>query len=177
MLPCKPLSCFDGCSCPAAGRPAQPPAAHTSAAPAPTEPDCDTSAAANTLAAGCQVTEPEWAKPDEDAAVDGAPAFGYYYINPDRSIWASAWWSDEAKYHLRSGEEGNKMGWFRPAGAELEITGRRLDGEAPELTAEFPCCYPTRFQASGLYFPTEGCWEVTARAEESVLTFVVWVVP
>jgi hypothetical protein len=59
----------------------------------------------------------------------------------------------------------------------MEVTGRRLDGETPALEAEFPCCYPTRFQASGLYFPTEGCWEVTAIAEDSVLTFVVKVEP
>jgi hypothetical protein len=26
-----------------------------------------------------------------------------------------------------------------------------------------------------LYFPTEGCWEVTARAAEHELSFVVWV--
>jgi len=59
----------------------------------------------------------------------------------------------------------------------MEITGRRLDGEAPPLEAEFPCCYPTRFQASGLYFPTEGSWEVTAKAADSVLTFIVKVEP
>jgi hypothetical protein len=55
----------------------------------------------------------------------------------------------------------------------MEVTGRRLDGQAPALEAEFPCCYPTRFQASGLYFPAEGCWEVTAKAADSVLTFIV----
>ena len=78
---------------------------------------------------------------------------------------------------LKASKEGVKVGWFRPAGADLEITGQRLDGQAPPLKAHVPCCYPTRFQATGLSFPTEGCWEVTARAAESELSFVVWVEP
>jgi hypothetical protein len=81
------------------------------------------------------------------------------------------------EYPLRVSEEGIKMGWFRPAGATLEITGQRLDAQALPLHAHSPCCYPTRFQATGLYFPSEGCWEVRARAAESELSFVVWVEP
>ncbi len=69
------------------------------------------------------------------------------------------------------------MGWFRPEGASLKITGKRLDGQGPPLEAHVPCCYPTRFQATGLSFPTEGCWEVTAKAAKSELLFVVWVEP
>lgn len=127
--------------------------------------------------AACPVTEPVWVKPPEDSAVSGPPAYGYYYLNEDRSIWASAWWEEQEENFLRVNEEGIKVGWFRPAGAELVITGQRLDGEAPPLEAEASCCYPTRFQASGLYFPTEGCWEVTAKAADSKLSFVVWVEP
>jgi len=105
------------------------------------------------------------------------PAFGYYYPNADQSILASAWWWEQNDYPLTATEDGVKVGWFRPAGAPLEVSGRRIDGEAPPLTADVPASYPTRFQASGLYFPTEGCWEVTAKAEKSELTFVVWVEP
>jgi hypothetical protein len=125
----------------------------------------------------CPLTESVWIKPPEDAAVQDPPAFGYYFVNEDRSIWASAWWTGHEEYPLRAGEEGNKVGWFRPAGATLEITGERLDGQAPPLESHIPCCYPTRFQATGLSFPTEGCWKVTARAAESELSFVVWVEP
>ena len=128
-------------------------------------------------AAGCPVTEPLWAKPPEDPAVGDPPQFGYSYVNEDSSIWASAWWAGEEKQFLRVSEEGIKMGWFRPAGAALEITGWRIDGQATPLDAHVPCCYPTRFQATGLYFPTEGCWEVAAKAAESELLFVVWVEP
>ena len=125
----------------------------------------------------CPLTEPVWARFPEDSAVLDPPAFGYYFVNEDRSIWASAWWTGQEENYLHAGEEGNKVGWFRPAGAELEITGQRLDGQATPLESEVPCCYPTRFQATGLIFPTEGCWEVTAKAADSELTFVVRVEP
>jgi hypothetical protein len=122
----------------------------------------------------CPVSEPAWLLPPDDSAVQNEPAYGYYFVNEDRSIWAAAWWEGQEENYLIPGED-IKTGWFRPAGATLEITGQRLDGKAPALEAHVPCCYPTRFQATGLLFPTEGCWEVTARAEDSALKFVVWV--
>jgi len=124
----------------------------------------------------CPVTEPEWVLPPDDAAVNDPPAHGYYYVNEDQSIWASAWWFNQDENYLIPGE-GIKIGWFRPEGAPLEITGQRLDGEAPALEASIPCCYPTRFQATGLTFPTEGCWQVNATAEDARLSFVVQVKP
>ena len=125
----------------------------------------------------CPLTKPVWIKPPEDSAVQDPPAYGYYFVNEDRSIWASAWWTDNEDYPLRAGKEGNKIGWFRPAGAELVIIGQRLDAKAPALEADVPCCYRTHFQATGLYFPMEGCWEVNAKAEDRELSFVVWVEP
>lgn len=76
---------------------------------------------------------------------------------------------------LHASEDDIKEGWFRPSGATPEITDQRLDGDAPALEAKSSCCYPTRFQASGLYFPTEECWEVNAWVRDKELTFVVWV--
>jgi len=56
---------------------------------------------------------------------------------------------------------------------ELLITGRRLDGVAGPLTAEIPEGYgETGFQATGLVFASEGCWEVTASAGDATLTCV-----
>lgn len=132
---------------------------------------------ASPRSSSCPLTESQWEKPPEDAAVSGSPTHGYYFLNGNRSIWASAWWHGQEGECLRAGEDGIKVGWFRPVGATLEISGHRLDGEAPPLYAEVPCCYPTRFQATGLNFPTEGCWEVTSLAAEEILTFVVWVAP
>lgn len=130
-----------------------------------------------TQAGSCPVTEAARLTPPDDKAVANEPMKGAYIVNEDGSIWAMAWWMESAEYPLRAGEDGNKMGWFRPAGADLQITGRRLDAHAPALEARVPCCYLTRFQSTGLYFPTEGCWEITARAGESLLTFVAPVEP
>lgn len=128
-------------------------------------------------AKSCLVTEPLWVKPPDDSAVQGSPAYGYYFVNEDRSIWASSWWTGQEEYPLRVSDRGVKVGWFRPAGAVLEITGRRLDGQSPPFEVHVPCCYPTRFQATGLIFPVEGCWQVSAKAEDKELSFVVWVEP
>ena len=60
---------------------------------------------------------------------------------------------------------------------DLQIEGKRLDGETPRLQAEIPQGYgDAGFQASGLVFSSEGCWQVTARAGEAELTFVTLVI-
>ena len=133
------------------------------------------SPAESASASACALTEPVWVKSPEDSAIQGPAGYGYYFVNEDLSIWASAGWAVDQENPLRVSAEGVKVGWFRPAGATLEITGQRIDAQAPPLEAHASCCYPTRFQASGLYFPTQGCWEVTARAADSELTFIVWV--
>ena len=125
----------------------------------------------------CPVTEPVWVKPPEDAAVLDTPEFGYYFVNEDSSIMASAWWARSENEFPIVLEAGIKVGWFKPEGAELIITGQRLDGKAPALESHVPCCYPTRFQATGLYFPTGGCWEVNAKAADKELSFIVWLEP
>ncbi len=130
--------------------------------------------AEKSTATSCPITETTWVKPPEDSAVGGSMAYGDYFANEDQSILASAWWAEPEAYQQYASEGGVKVGWFRPEGAELHITGQRLDGEAPPLEAHVPCCYPTRFQATGLVFPTEGCWRVVATAAESELSFVVW---
>jgi hypothetical protein len=69
-----------------------------------------------------------------------------------------------------------KFPWWRGPGVagKLVITGRRLDGPAPPLEADIPDGYgETRFQATRLTFPSEGCWEVTGRVGDATLTFVV----
>jgi hypothetical protein len=54
-----------------------------------------------------------------------------------------------------------KWPWWRGARGELQIEGRRLDGDAAPLRAEIPPYYGlSGFQPSAIFFPTEGCWEV-----------------
>ena len=67
-----------------------------------------------------------------------------------------------------------KFPWWRAVTGALRITGKRLDAAAPPLAAEIPAGYgPTGFQASGVLFPTRGCWEVTGHSDGATLTFVV----
>ena len=145
--------------------------------PADSDPTATAPPTASIAEAVCPVTEPAWVKPPEDEAIPDPPVFGYYFANQDQSILASAGWIEMDEVYLRAGKEGIKIGWFRPAGATLEISGERLDAPAPPLAAHVPCCYPTHFQSSGLVFPTEGCWQITAKAADSELTFVVEVEP
>ncbi len=77
-----------------------------------------------------------------------------------------------------AGPNGVKVLWYRSARGKLGIQGRRLDGSAPPLRADIPDGYgATGAQASGIIFPTEGCWEVIGSAGEKELRFVVQVRP
>jgi hypothetical protein len=75
------------------------------------------------------------------------------------------------------GSIGWKLGWYRIVSGSLTISGRRLDADAPPLRSSVPDGYGTHgFQSSGVYFPTEGCWEVTGTVGGSSLTFVTFVI-
>jgi hypothetical protein len=66
-----------------------------------------------------------------------------------------------------------KFPWWRMVPGDLTITGRRLDAPAPPLTPFVPNGYGNiGFQASGVTFPTEGCWQVTGKIDHTSLTFV-----
>ena len=116
-------------------------------------------------AAQCPVTQPAMDQLPKDPNAD---SFGYepWYINTDRTIWASL--PPNQPWHAG----GNKVIWIRPQGTELAIVGQRLDAKVEPLKAEIPCCYPTGFQVTGLIFPTEGCWEVVAKAGNAELRFI-----
>lgn len=74
----------------------------------------------------------------------------------------------------KDGSIGEKFPWWRGVRGPLSIRGRRLDAPAGPLRAVVPAGYgETGFQASGVYFPSEGCWEITGRVGDSELTFVV----
>jgi hypothetical protein len=118
----------------------------------------------------CPVTEAIRAEPPRDPNADPFGT-GPWYVNTDRSIWA---WD---AIRMVAGPKGNKVLWIRPQGTQLTISGRRLDANASPATATIPCCYPTGFQATGLAFPTEGCWQISAKAGSSALTFITRVGP
>jgi len=89
---------------------------------------------------------------------------GPWIINADRSIWV-------ADQPYVADRIVNTV-WMRPANTELAITARRLDGNAPQLTVGPAAPYRTAYIAIGVRFPSSGCWEVTATAGDSQLTFV-----
>jgi hypothetical protein len=68
-----------------------------------------------------------------------------------------------------------KYGWWRAGSAKPVITGRRLDAPARPLRAHVPSGYAKGFQATGLTFPTTGCWRVTGTFGNARLVFTVLV--
>ncbi len=137
------------------------PSAQPTAAPAP-------AAGATATTDDCPITQAIKDQPPKDPHADPF-ALSYWYINADRTLWVSL--SDNQSWATG----GEKVIWIRPQGTQLVVSGQRLDGEAPQLQAHIPCCYPTGFQVTGLTFPTGGCWEVTAQAGKSELRVITWV--
>lgn len=117
---------------------------------------------------GCPISKPIRAEPPKDPSADRF-GFGDWNVNADRTIWV-------VSRNWRAGSDGNKVIWIL-AGTTLVITGRRLDAGSAPLRVDAPCCYLSGFQVTGLYFPTEGCWKVTAKAGSSELRLVTEVAP
>lgn len=75
------------------------------------------------------------------------------------------------------GSISTKFGWWRITPGTLTISGRRLDAPAPAVRASVPDGYGSSgFQASGVTFPTDGCWEITGSVGGGTLSFVTFVV-
>lgn len=106
----------------------------------------------------------------EDRPPDGSDAFAgsprpSWYANPSRTIWAQ-WWG-------KTYTGPYKVLWVRPQGATIKVTGHRLDGAAPPVTADIGSGSPLTFQSSGSSFPSAGCWQIDASAARETITFVV----
>ncbi len=72
------------------------------------------------------------------------------------------------------GTLGQKFPWWRAVCGDLTITGRRLDIPGRALRVSIPSGYgEAGFQSSAVYFPSEGCWELTGQVGDAALTFVV----
>jgi hypothetical protein len=66
-----------------------------------------------------------------------------------------------------------KVPWWRGVTGTLAIEGRRLDGSGI-FSAHVPDGYgDSGFQATGVYFSSEGCWEVVGRVGSAELIFTV----
>jgi hypothetical protein len=109
--------------------------------------------------------------------------FGWQSAHGNGSLWVGGLWPRGIVAFTPDlldpdGRLGMKFGWYRLASGFLTITGHRLDASAPPLSGQtFPGSYGlTGFNASGVIFPTEGCWQVTGRVGRTTLTFVTFVI-
>lgn len=121
----------------------------------------------------CPVTQPNGSTPPFEK-----PS-AYHYGNGE--IWTDLW--PEGKIFMQpanreaDGSLSMKWVWWRNATGTLDIQGQRLDETAEPLRV----FYTGGYDDAGVYvvaliFPTTGCWEVTAKAGETSLTFVTEVV-
>ncbi len=118
----------------------------------------------------CPVTRPDpGVAPPAD--VDAAPP-GILYGN--NALWVGLPPGGEAVLLRRGGVLGRKFMWWRLVPGQLSIAARRIDAPAPAGRGIVPTGYgDSGFQASGIEFPTEGCWEVTGSIRDKRLTFVI----
>jgi hypothetical protein len=127
----------------------------------------------------CPVTLPRSAGPP---GVSPGDFFGSGASHGNGKLWVGGLWPRGVihagpEFVAQDGSVGMKFGWWRAATGKLQLTGRRLDGPAPPARAHVPAGYgDTGFQASGVDFPTEGCWEVTGALPTTSLRFVTFVI-
>lgn len=118
----------------------------------------------------CEVTLPNGSVPP------GENPSPYLYGNG--VLWSEFWPRNTVlagpKYIMPDGSIRMKWPWWREVIGDLHIAGRRLDGPAPPIATNVSSAgYPPRgFLASTIYFPTEGCWELTATIADAQLKFV-----
>jgi hypothetical protein len=97
-------------------------------------------------------------------------------------LWVGGLWPDgiilgDPRFVDADGAVSMKFGWWRVEPGGLQITGLRRDASAPPATGDVPFGYgDPGFQASGVWFPTEGCWAITGTVGSTSLTFVTFVI-
>ena len=88
-----------------------------------------------------------------------------------------SWYGNDVLWvylYLQGARRSEKFPWVRLGRGSLTITGHRIDAEAAPAVGQVPQGYgDTGFQASGIDFPTAGCWEVTGQLAAKPLRFVV----
>ena len=155
------------------------PAAATATTTAPSTTAASTPRLDAESAKRCPVTLPGHVGPP---GVSPHDFFGWRDTYGNGKLWVGGLWpggviNADAAFINKDGSVGMKFGWWRVAPGKLRITGRRLDAPAPPARGIVPDGYgATGFQASGVEFPTEGCWEITGTLPTTSLRFVTFVV-
>ncbi len=83
-------------------------------------------------------------------------------------VWMGITWERLVRGDSPSGWLGVKLPWWWAVRGALTIEARRLDAPARPARAGVPDGYgEIGFPASGVLFPSPGCWEVTGRVGEA----------
>src|SRR5712691_8866651 len=134
-----------------------------------TTPKLSQNTAEAAASSSCPVTLPNGSQnPDDPPSCPGGvyPGGGFRGNHGNGKL--STVLPTNGKFLIAPEEDGSlhvKFPWGRAVCGRLTITGRRLDAPAGPLKAHIPEGYGgAGFQASSVYFPSEGCWEITGRA-------------
>jgi hypothetical protein len=123
------------------------------------------------LTTACEPTRPNGDTPPGEATSAGHHGNGRLYTD----LWPNGEILADPAYVEADGSIGMKFPWWRATGVgaagDLQITGHEISTRAP-IKADIPEGYGQRFQATGITFPTEGCYEITGRSGDAQLTFV-----
>jgi len=128
--------------------------------------------------ASCQVTKPNGivagsSERNERSYGNALLSVGPFGLWPNGTV---VFRPGGAGFQTQDGALGMKFGWTRGIRGKLNVTGRRIDADAPPL--RFETGTPNSesgFIASYLIFSTPGCWEVTAQIGDRVDSRIIFV--
>jgi hypothetical protein len=132
---------------------------------------CGSPWATTSPVAACTPTQPNGDTPPGEDPSEAHYGNGRLYTG----LWPNGEILADPRFVEADGSIGMKFWWWRAPGVgasgDLQITGHEIDTGA-SITASIPDGYGQRFQATGITFPTAGCYEVTAKSGDALLTFV-----
>lgn len=132
-------------------------------------PTATLSAPTPSIVVPCPITTPNGnTPPGEQAAPD--------YLG-NGALWTGLWSNGTVLIAPRNIQDDSSLAmkffWWRGVRGALTIEGKRLDTPAPPLRSHIPEGYgDIGFQSTAIIFPTEGCWQVTGKVGDALLTFV-----
>lgn len=128
--------------------------------------------------AGCPLTFPNGKSPPGRQPAD------FYLGNEDGALFTILWPGGKViftpsgpGFKKPDGSLIMKWSWYRTIPGDVVIGGKRLDASSPPiptlvLRGSEDGYGETGFQPTALLFPSQGCWEITARVGDASLSFV-----
>jgi hypothetical protein len=125
--------------------------------------------------ADCSVTQPAPPADVPQAVIDTIGRGSSDPSLPSRADFTGWYGNDELWVYIYpdGARRDEKFPWVRLAQGRLTITGHRADGAGGLARSAVPDGYgDVGFQASGIEFPSAGCWQITGTVANQPLTFV-----